>query len=475
MNEKERKILEREQSFKATLENELAKQNTENKKTEIINIQYVGEATWQDKINGKDISDTVFIVEKQSTEITENGEKRVTKQKNYYLGEKCIGGDLGNNNIIYNSVFVNSEPDKMQAVNELLDKVSEKDLEEYSLNNLQEKELEELAEVLTAYLGKEVKPEEVQAELDKMDEKKVENLDETKEDKKEDKEILNEKQTEKIKVNGIQRIDLDERVDGNETVAQRLDLKDYQSMYVIYSDKIEDVSKDSKEKRNNTTYSLVGVKEDGTAKVLNDEFEMDKTVGNDASREQTKVRADGTATRDNKDKSVYTRKSNGASIGCENDKGTVNMFLYQKTKEENENVGVQIETSRTKRIPIDTKKVFNKNKGVYQIDKVQDEVEEHTENGCEPEDVKDYDGNEETTTHKHIDIEKYVQEIQNYENDEGEQAINEAFTEREIKDKLLRELKKYDNQLSTEQIVENVKKDMDMDSQIFTREHKLKK
>ena len=77
---------------------------------------------------------------------------------------------------------------------------------------------------------------------------------------------------------------------------------------------------------------------DGTAKVLNDEFEMDKTVGNNASREQTKVRADSTATRDNKDQSVYTRKSNGASIGCENDMGNVNMFLYQKTKEENENV-----------------------------------------------------------------------------------------------------------------------------------------
>ena len=197
------------------------------------------------------------------------------------------------------------------------------------------------------------------------------------------------------------------------------------------------------------------MKNDGTAKVLNDEFEMDKTVGNNASREQTKVRADSTATRDNKDQSVYTRKSNGASIGCENDMGNVNMFLYQKTKEENENVGIQIETSKTKKIPVETRRVFNRNQGVYQNDKVQDEIEEHTE------------------THEHIDIDYYVRQIQNYENEDGEQSINEVFTEKEIKDKLLRDLDKYKDKISTEQIIENVKNEMDADAQIYTREHKL--
>ena len=212
---------------------------------------------------------------------------------------------------------------------------------------------------------------------------------------------------------------------------------------------------------------------DGTAKVLNDEFEMDKTVGNNASREQTKVRADSTATRDNKDQSVYTRKSNGASIGCENDMGNVNMFLYQKTKEENENVGIQIETSKTKKIPVETRRVFNRNQGVYQNDKVQDEIEEHTENGCEPKDVKDFDGKEYTETHEQIDIDYYVRQIQNYDNEDGEQSINEVFTEKEIKDKLLRDLDKYKDKISTEQIIENVKNEMDADAQIYTREHKL--
>lgn len=445
MNNKEREIFKIEQSFKDTLENEIVKENTKNKKIYIKNITYVGNAIWKDKINSKDISDPVFIVEKQITEVDKNGRERNIEQKNYYLGEQCIGGGLANNDIIYKSTFANSEPEKMQVANELLEKVSEQELEEYSLKNLQNKEL---SEVLSEHLGKEVKQEATKNELTK-------------------------KQTDKIKVNGIQKVELNRKVDGRETLASKLDLNDYESMYVIYSDKVDEISKENEEKRNNTTYSLVGVKKDGTAKVLNDEFEMDKTVGNTATKQQTKVRADSTATRDNKDQSVYTRKSNGASIGCENDMGNVNVFLYQKTKEENENVGIQIETSKTKRIPVETRRIFNRNKGIYQNDKIQDEIEGHTEHNCNPKDVKDFDGEESTDTHEHIDIEYYVKQIQNYENEDGDQSINEVFTEKEIKDKLLRDLDKYKDKISLEQIVENIKQEMDADAQIYTREHKL--
>ena len=241
MNKKEKEILNIEQSFKDTLENEIVEQNTENKKVEIKDIKYVGKATWKDKVNGKDISDAVFIVEKQIKEIDENGKERITEQKNYYLGDKCIGGGLENNDVIYQSNFANSEPDKMQAVKDLLEKVSDKELNEYSLNNLQNKEL---AEVLSAYLGKEIKPEEVQTELDKMSEEELEELNEEKEENS-----LTDKQAEKVKVNGIQKVDLNTKVDGKENLAQRLDLKEYDSIFVIYSDNIKDISKKSKEKQ----------------------------------------------------------------------------------------------------------------------------------------------------------------------------------------------------------------------------------
>ena len=303
-----------------------------------------------------------------------------------------------------------------------------------------------------------------------MDEQELEELKEENEEKNKDANKLSKKQTNEIKVNGIQKVDLNKKVDGKETLGKRLDLTEYDNIYVIYSEQIDDINVG--ERKNNTTYSLVGISHDGTAKVLNDEFQMDNTVGNSATREQTKIRANSTATRDNKDMSVYTRKSNGMSIGCENDMGNVNMFLYQKTKEENENIGIQIETSKTQVIPIETREVMNKNKGIYQKDKIQDEIQEHTDKGCNPENVQDFDGYENTETHEHINIDYYVQEILNYENDEGEENIKEVFTEKEVKDKLLRELKENKDKLSVDKIIENVKIEMNLDAENLDREHK---
>lgn len=467
MNQKERDILKLEESFKDTIENDILNQQTENKRIEIKDIKLVGQINWKDKINGKNISDNVFIVEKQIIEIDEQGKERITEQKSYYLGDKCIAGDLGNGEMIYKETFAISEPDKLKAINDLLEITPEEEIENNSMNKLQTKEI---ADILTAHLGREVTEDEVEKMLEDMDKQELEELKEEKGKDDEKKDILSKKQADKIKVNGIQKVDLNKKVDGKETLGKRLDLNGYENMYVVYSENVDEIT--AGEKRNNTTYSLVGVRSDGTAKVLNDEFEMDSTVGNGGTREQTKIRANSTATRDNKDMSVYTRKSNGMSIGCENDMGNVNMFLYQKTIEENENVGIQIETSQTPVIPIETREIMNRNKGIYQKEKVQDEIQEHTDKGCSPKDVKDFDGDENTETHEHIDIVYYVQDILNYENEDGETKIKEVFTEKEVEDKLLRELKENSETMSKEQIVENVKKEMNLDAENLEREHK---
>ena len=470
MNQKERNILKLEESFRDTIENDILKQQTESKKTKIKDIKFVGSAEWKDKINGQERADVVFIVVKEIIEKNEDGKERVTEQKSYYLGDKCVAGELGNGEILYGETFAISEPDKMEAIKDLLERTPEEEIENNSMNKLQTKEM---AEVLSAFLGRTIKEEEVQKTLEDMNKEELEELSEEKEkensgkDKK--KGELSEKQAEKVKVNGIQKVDLNKKVDGKQTLGKRLDLDGYDNMYVVYSNNVDEITLG--EKNNNTTYSLVGVKSDGTAKVLNDEFEMDHTVGNGATKKQTKIRADNTATRDTRDLSVYTRKSNGMSIGCENDMGNVNMFLYQKTKEENENVGIQIETSQTPVIPIETKEIMNKNKGTYQGDRIQDEIQEHTDEGCMPKDVKDFDGNENTETHEHFDLEYYVQEILNYENEQGEEQIKEVFTANEVRDKLLRELKENEDKLPQEQIIENVKKEMNLDAENLEREH----
>ena len=471
MNQKERNILRLEESFKDTIENDILNQQTENKRIEIKDIKLVGQITWKDKINGKDISDNVFIVEKQIIEIDEEGKERITEQKSYYLGDKCVAGELGNGEILYGETFAISEPDKMEAIKDLLERTPEEGIENNSINKLQ---IKEMAEVLSAYLGRTIKEEEVQKTLEDMNKEELEELSEEKEQenvgKEKKKNELSEKQAEKIKVNGIQRADLSQNVDGIETLGKRLDLYGYQYIYVVYSENVNEINPNAK--RNDTTYSLIGMKNDGTAKVLNDEFEMDSSVGNNASKVQTRINADGTATRDSKDSSVFVRKSNGMTIGCRNDGGIVRMSLGQKTIEENEITSTEIRTSKTGYIPIQTREIFNRNKGVRQIDKIQDEVKEHTDEGCTPKDVRDFDGDESTETHEHFDLEYYVQEILNYENEQGEEQIKEVFTANEVRDKLLRELKENGDKLPQEQIIENVKKEMNLDAENLEREHK---
>lgn len=471
MNQKERKILKLEESFRDTIENDILKQQTENKKIKIKDIKFVGSAEWKDKINGQERADVVFIVEKEIIEKSEDGKERVTEQKSYYLGDKCVAGELGNGEILYGETFAISEPDKMEAIKDLLERTPEEEIENNSINKLQ---IKEMAEVLSAYLGRTIKEEEVQKILEDMNKEELEELSEEKEQenvgKEKKKNELSEKQAEKIKVNGIQRADLSQNVDGIETLGKRLDLYGYQYIYVVYSENVNEINPNAK--RNDTTYSLIGMKNDGTAKVLNDEFEMDSSVGNNASKVQTRINADGTATRDSKDSSVFVRKSNGMTIGCRNDGGIVMMSLGQKTIEENEITSTEIRTSQTGYIPIQTREIFNRNKGVRQIDKIQDEVKEHTDEGCTPKDVKDFGGDENTETHEHFDLEYFVQEILNYENEQGEEQIKEVFTESEVRDKLLRELKENGDKLPQEQIIENVKKEMNLDAENLEREHK---
>ena len=421
MNQKERETLKLEESFRDTIENDILKQNTENKKTKIKDIKLVGQATWKDKINGKDISENLFIVEKEIIETDENGKERKTEQKSYYLGNKCIGGTLGNNEIIYDKTFSDSEPDKLKAINNLLETIPEEQIENTSMNKLKNKEL---AELMTMQLGRKVEEDEVLQLLEDMDKQELEELKEERKNSKKENNKLTKQQANKIKTNQIQRADLKQKADGKETLEKRLDLHGYDYIYVVYSEDVDRINPE--EKINNTTYTLVGMKADGTAKVLSDEFEMDKTVGNNASRVQTRINKDGTATRDNKNNSIFVRKSNGMTISCQNDRGTVKMSLGQKTLQENEITEMELETTQTGYIPIETREIFNRNKGRNQIDKIQDEVQEHTDHGCNPEDVKDFDGDENTKTHTDIEYSEI---------DENDYIPNTNITWREFANK----------------------------------------
>lgn len=474
MNRRQMEVLKLQEDFRDTLENELLKNQKQNIKVKILDIKLVGQVGDKDKTNRQDLQEYLFEIEKEVLEEGTDGKIDKKVVMNYYLGKDCIAGALETKKPIYSNRFENLEPEKLDAVNALLNRTTEQEIENNSLNKLQR---QEISEILTAHLGRKVTEEEVEKIINSMDRNDIQELKKEQEIKDGEENTLSKNQKEKVGVSGIQRIDLDELVDGEETLGKKLDLEDYTSLEVINTEKVNDIAPDIK--RNNTAYSIVGMKKDGTAKVLNDEFELDHTTGNNGSRQQSKIRADGTATRDNKDVSVYTRKSNGVSIGFENEQGVVNAFYYEKTAEENENVGIQIETSKTKIIQVETKQIMDRDRGMYQKDYVQDEIKEHTDNGCSPKDEKDFDGDSSTGTHEHGEnelsngksLEEVVLEIYNYENENGEEKIKELFTKQEIEEKFLRELAEGRERLSLEQIIENVKEEMNEDAEILTKEH----
>lgn len=401
MKQKEKEILNLEENLQKNLERELDEKQTQNRIVVISDIKLVGKAVWQDKISGKPILENVFIVEKQIKDINENVVERETEQKSYYLGDKCIGAQIGEGEIIYDPTFKISEPDKIEAINNLLKVTTKEEIETRSLNKLRTKEI---SEILTTYLNKMILIEDVEKRLKETDVNDIQTL-KYKKENNEKQNDFSKKQTEKIKAKGIQKADLNELVDGDETLGKRLDLEEYDSLYVVYSEDVQEVTEGTK--RNNTTYSLVGMTKEGCAKVLNDEFEIDKTSGINGNKEQTKIRENNIATVDSNDLSVYRRKSNGMSIGCENNKGRVDMFLYQNViSESNEKVGIQIKTDNIDRIPLETRDIMSRDKGKYQQDSIKKEVKGHIDARCQVNDTEDFDGNVETSTHKHIDYGK---------------------------------------------------------------------
>ena len=125
MELKERKMLEELRDFRNSLEKDFKKQETQNKKTEIKDIIYLGDAKWKDKINGNELSEKLYIVEKEVIFIGEDGKKEVKDISNYYLGDKCVGGFLGDSGEpIFNEIIKLSEPEKIKSMEDLIKSIT---------------------------------------------------------------------------------------------------------------------------------------------------------------------------------------------------------------------------------------------------------------------------------------------------------------------------------------------------------------
>ncbi len=230
MKELSKTILDIERDIRDTLENGYNLKSTENKKIEFKDVIYVGEVTWNDKINGKPLSSKLFAVRKEITTKDKKGEEQKREMYEYYLDEKYIGAAINIRIPQLEERFKISEPEKTEQIERLLENIQDKDLVENSLEYLERKELENIAEALgiEAKDIKEISEIDLKQKILSIDEKN--NLEDLKDKNKKEKGKTKDNEEIKLEEDETKHLNIHEETKLNQyikgqTLGQKLGLE----------------------------------------------------------------------------------------------------------------------------------------------------------------------------------------------------------------------------------------------------------
>lgn len=373
------------------------------KNNRVLNVKYLGEILLDKDSN------------KQNTSIFMLIEQIKDKKGNLIIVEKYYTEDLkflGGNNRGDGFDFIMLNRDHINDKN-LLDNINNLDKEgKLDLAQIERRELEEIAKAL----GTDEKDIQAMSEIDLVKEIEENNEDGNKKDNKEkqkDKDDknkeLNKKETKKV-VNTKQEIKINTKIDNKKTIGQalKLDSSEYTKIAIVYSDKLQELNAKN-EKINNTRYSFVAIRKDGTAKTINDKLELDSLAGNNSYKDSIKIDADKTARKDDKTRSRYKINGKEEFLSVENGQYGEIKAYYEKgrTREKNENIGTQIETDNIRPTSIEIRRMQADYKGKYNTDKMVKEANEHFEEHKDKKvGLKSVDGNKDTIDHLHIEANK---------------------------------------------------------------------
>ena len=186
---------------------------------------YIGEVTWNDKINGKPLSSKLFAVRKEIETKNKYDVEKKREMYEYYLDDKYIGAGIDIRMPQLEERFKISEPEKADQIERLLENVQDKDLIQNSLEHLGRQELENIAEAL----GIESKDIKDISEIDLK--QKILNLNERdlkeegeKEDNLQDEEEVKLDEDETKHLNVREETDLNQYIKG-ETLGKKLGLE----------------------------------------------------------------------------------------------------------------------------------------------------------------------------------------------------------------------------------------------------------
>lgn len=426
----------------------------------VDNVKYLGEINIEDELK------QIFLVIEQ--ELDENGDA-VNEYSNCYTED----GELLGRYVEYLDSIVMLEEfrDEYQQLNKL------------NINgiiDLKEIEKEQLEQIAKA-LG--IKEDEIKS-MSSMDlAQKIEQKQDAKENSQEDEQTLNEEET-KIISNGKQEIKLGVRVDEYRTLGKALDLNEseYSKVAIVYSERLQEIQGEG-EPINNTTYSFVAIKKDGTAEVINDRLKVDERTGNNSLKESIKIDANERAREDNKTKTRFQIiGKNGENEGksdLEKETLSVEMGQYGEIKayygkgrsKENENIETQLETTNVRPTSRELREVQSERKGMHKDsnDKSAKEAKANLENGKDDISMYSADGDENTIVladYVEHNKEEIVAKIM-----QNEVIANSQFGEKDIEEKLERVTEDENEQTYTqeeiEQKLEEIEKEIEEDAGNF--------
>ena len=475
MDKEQRELLENLRNIRENLEKDFMSEDKQNKYTRVKDVGFVGDVKWQDKVNGNELTEKLYIVKKEVTLIDVYGKENIKEVANYYLGDKCIGGFLGDfKDAIFNSNFELSEPDKTNAVKQLLERVEEKELEENSLKNLEIKEIEEIAIILGISpedIGKlaEIDLEKLEKAKKELDGQELDDFDEneigdngkdvlSEHDKSDEQNEISKVEVEKISTKT--EIDVNQKISDKDTMASLLGKEGagYVKFAVVYSDKLQDRGE------NSTKFSFVGIKEDGSAEKINS---LQQSHGVNSSVKVQQVNRDGSMVEEKVPDSLYTIKgakdgSFAVDIGA---LGTIET-TYVRIPDQNNQVGlgIPIENQSIRPTTREVRELANDNKNPRVIEETQ-RAEQHEEHGDTVISKNDIDDNMYNDDCQKIEIDS--QYFQNCVDEIWKDKIEEVFTRKEVETSLKVAMDSNTQNLSFEQIVQKVKQELEYDAEML--------
>lgn len=241
-------------------------------------------------------------------------------------------------------------------------------------------------------------------DIGKNDIKKIDEIDLTQKINKKDENKKEEKLTEKqVKsIGGMSNeVKTSAQIDSRgTTLGKALGLEEYESIYAVSVSKLKEIANGTVQ-TGNALLAPIGKKKDGTYEVIPSE-KLRPYMGN--NNEITEIDDEPESVKIRKERNIFEVSNTGKRlvINQEESYGTPNVYYAENTRDNDGNVGQKLQDKYdgTQSTDVKMRELFNKNKGVYNIEKMHDEAEVHKENKCEELGIDEVDGDL-TTGHTH--------------------------------------------------------------------------